>query len=269
MRRYPLLSFFILTFAITWGLAGLFFIIPKQLASVFGPVSSKNPVFILAVWAPTISGFVLAAVTAGKAGVIDLLRRLLPGRAKIQWYLFVLLAVPAAGLAISLVTNAPIPIGTTSLPALLSFLFINLITGPLGEEAGWRGFALPRLLARYRPVVAASILGLIWGLWHLPAFMIGGTPQSNLELPFYMLTALSSSIIITWVFGHVNQSVFFSIVFHYVSNFTVNMIATALRPFSIVLTALAILIVAISGWDLGVPTVRNHLSAVKREKSDR
>jgi membrane protease YdiL (CAAX protease family) len=85
----------------------------------------------------------------------------------IRWYLIVLLAIPAAGLAVSLVTNAPIPIGTTSITSLLSFLLINLITGPLEEEAGWRGFALPWLLARYGPVVAASILELIWGLGHL------------------------------------------------------------------------------------------------------
>ena len=62
----------------------------------------------------------------------------------------------------------------TVLPALA----ITLLIGPLGEEFGWRGVALPLLQRRCTPLWASLILGTIWGAWHLPAFVLGGTPQS-------------------------------------------------------------------------------------------
>ncbi len=240
MKKHPLTSFFLLTFAITWGLAGLYFLIPRRLTDLFGPISPSNPIFILAVWAPTLSGFILSAATGGKAAVAALLKRFLPGRVSVLWYLLVVVVVPAAGILISAVTRAAMPLQSASSFSFLSYLFINLITGPLGEEFGWRGFALPRLLARYKAAVAALILGLVWGLWHLPSFLVSGT----------------------WVFVHVKLSIFFGFLFHYFVNFTLSMISGALLPISLVLTAWAILIVALFGWDLGRPADLGRASSL-------
>jgi membrane protease YdiL (CAAX protease family) len=255
MRKHPLVYFFLLTFAITWGLAGLYFMLPNLFTSLFGPISAHNPIFILAVWAPTISGFILSAVTTRKSGVVGLLKRFVPARVGIGWYLLVTLVVPAAGILISVITRKVMPLQTMSVTSLLSFLFINLITGPLGEEFGWRGFALPRLLVRHKAVLAGLILGLIWALWHLPSFLISGTPQSNLQLPYFILAALALSVIITWVLIHAKQSIFLSFLFHYMVNFTLSVISGALMQISLVLTAFAIFIVALSGWDLGKPKI--------------
>jgi membrane protease YdiL (CAAX protease family) len=251
VKRCPLLSFFIMTFAITWGLAALYFIFPNFLTSLLGPVSVSNPLFVLAVWAPTISGFILSAVTSGGRGVLALLKRFLPGRASVWWYVVTVLMIPVAGMLIVLAARGSIPLLTAAPATLLSFLFINLITGPLGEEFGWRGFALPRLLERFQPLLAAVILGAIWGAWHLPSFMMAGTPQSGLQLPYFLLSALCLSVIITWVFIHVRQSIFFGFLFHYMINFTLNLTGTSLLQLSLLLTAIAILVVVFFGWDLG------------------
>ena len=251
MKRRPLLSFFIMTFAITWGLAALYFIFPSFFTSLLGPVSVYNPLFVLAVWAPTISGFILTAVTSGGRSVVALLKRFLPGRASVWWYVVTVLLVPVAGTLIVLAVRGPIPLLSATTASLLSFLFINLVTGPLGEEFGWRGFALPRLLERFQPLLAAVILGAIWGAWHLPSFMMAGTPQSGMQLPFFLLSALCLSVIITWVFIHVRQSIFFGFLFHYMVNFTLNLTGTSLAQLSLLVTANTVIVVIFSGWDLG------------------
>ena len=146
-----------------------------------------HPLFYLAVYAPTTASLVLTALFGGTAGLRKLLGRLLPWRAGVQWYLVVLLGYPLVGLlagrAAGLfgVAQGQIPDWGHFLWALMQALVVD--PGPLGEELGWRGFALPRMLARWRPLKASLILGLIWGIWHLPAFLIVGLPQNRLALP--------------------------------------------------------------------------------------
>jgi hypothetical protein len=249
--RRPLVLFFILAFAITWGLAALYFLIPTQLTKIFGPISGSNPIFVLAVWAPTISGFIVAARQGGGRGVVGLLARFPPGRASVYWYLLVVLVVPAVSIAINLITGTHIALLAMSSSSIISFLFLNLVTGPLGEEFGWRGVALPRLLEKFPPLPAALILGFVWGLWHVPSFMISGTPQSGIQLPFFFLGAIAMSIIITWVFIHVNGRIFFSFLFHYVVNFTLSVLSIPFWQMAVLLTAFVVIIVGASGWDLG------------------
>ncbi|MCB0099614.1 MAG: CPBP family intramembrane metalloprotease [Caldilineaceae bacterium] len=91
----------------------------------------------------------------------------------------------------------------------------------LGEEYGWRGYALPRLQQRYNALVASLILGLIWGVWHFPGYLIGvGVP---LEMPLYlfMLWVLAATILITWVYNN-TRSVVAAILMHVAANVTFN-----------------------------------------------
>jgi len=67
---------------------------------------------------------------------------------------------------------------TSNLTQFLRLLFYLLITGPLCEELGWRGFVLPRLPKRFNPFTASLILGVIWGVWHLPSFFLSGMVQA-------------------------------------------------------------------------------------------
>ena len=112
------------------------------------------------------------------------------------WWLVLLLGIPAvkyAGAAIN-GTWADFPFNpwTGVLPALAAALLI----GPV-EEVGWRGLALPLLQRRYAPLWAGLILGAFWGLWHLPAFLLSGTPQSAWSFGPYVIGVLALSVLIT------------------------------------------------------------------------
>jgi membrane protease YdiL (CAAX protease family) len=263
MRKRPLGAFFVLTFAITWGLGALLFAFPDALTRIFGPMSTQNPVFILAVWAPTLSAFIVTGISEGKAGVLRLLRRFLPGSAGLSWHLLPILAVPACGILINLVTGSETGLFTVSSNALLTFLFINLITGPLGEEFGWRGFALPRLLRTHSPLVASLVLGIIWAFWHLPSFFVSGLPQGGVQLPLFFLGALALSIIMTWLYLRADGSIFFGFLLHYSVNFTLSMITTPFLYLTLLQSAVALLLCVVYGSDLRGPNLPREKASVR------
>src|SRR5262245_49328835 len=192
MRKRPLLSFFVLTFAITWGLGACFALFPDRLVALFGPISNTNPLFYVAVYAPSLSALIVTAYADGIGGLRQLLSRLLRWRVSILWYFIVLLGMPALMVGSAVLTawfsgeHFDFTKGHKELA--LYFVLLSLVRdpGPLGEELGWRGFALPRLLQRHSALTASLILGLIWGIWHLPAFFLSGLPQNQLSLPAFL-----------------------------------------------------------------------------------
>ena len=84
---------------------------------------------------------------------------------------------------------------------MLLLILVTLVTdpGPVGEELGWRGFALPRILRIRSPLGAAVVLGLIWGLWHGPTFFISSLTQSQLSIPLFFANVVALSIVMTWL----------------------------------------------------------------------
>jgi membrane protease YdiL (CAAX protease family) len=172
MRQHPLLFYFVIAFGLTWAYELLVFgvlHIPFS-SSVLWPL-------LLTLIGPTLAAFLMTAVTQGRAGILQLLRRYVRWRVGIAWYLVVLLGVPALLLLPALVQ--PGALSAFRLPALSflpTYLFAYLLNlvfgGPLGEEPGWRGFALPRLEQRCGPLVGTLLLGVLWGLWHLPVFLL-------------------------------------------------------------------------------------------------
>jgi membrane protease YdiL (CAAX protease family) len=262
MKKHPLLSFFLLSFAITWGLGGFYLLLPRRLAEIFGPMSTSNPLFIIAVWAPSISGFIVTAVTEGKQGAAGLLKRFLPGRASFFWYMAAVFAVPVCSILINLVSGSNIELFSIRFFPLLTFLFINLVTGPLGEEFGWRGFALPKLLRRYSPLVASLVLGTVWGLWHLPSSFISELPQGGIQFPLFFLGALVLSVVVTWIFIHTDGSIFFSFLLHYTVNFSLTIIAVPFLYLTLLNAGFALAIILFSGWDLGKSRMGDNTTGV-------
>jgi membrane protease YdiL (CAAX protease family) len=137
------------------------------------------------------------------------------------------LSLPAIALALSLlaprlgawpVTPQDVFIATP----LLLFTTAQLVTnsGPLGEELGWRGYALPRLLDRWPPMTAGVVLGAVWTLWHVPAFLFSGIVNSSLSnLGWYALGTVGLSLLMTWLFVRSRGSVLIAaIVPHFVIN---------------------------------------------------
>ena len=173
-----LVVFFALAFGLTWGIAALLMLFPDQMEAMFGELSMSSPLFIIAVYSPGIAGTLLVWLTYGLKGLGSFFRRLTLWRASWWGWLFIILGVPAimvVGAALGGKAGQPFPFSpwTKVFPALALALFL----GPI-EESGWRGFALPLLQRRFSPFWAGLILGIIWMVWHIPAFLIGGTPQS-------------------------------------------------------------------------------------------
>src|SRR5229473_5069994 len=94
MKRHPLLAFFALTFGLTWGLGACFAMFPAQLTAVFGKLSVTNPLFILAVYAPSISSIIVSGLIDGPAGVRRLLGGFLRWQIGVQWYLAIFVGIP-------------------------------------------------------------------------------------------------------------------------------------------------------------------------------
>ncbi len=252
-----LTPFFLLTFGITWGIAAFLFIFPATFKMLFGDISISNPMFVVAVAAPTLSAVIVVLAGSGWAGLKGLLARLVPVQVGLVWYVLSLFAFPAVALCAALVFGFREQVIGMNLTAVL-FLMLNLLyTGPLGEELGWRGFALPRLLDRFSPFTASLLLGAVWGTWHLPSFFAAGLPQSVSTLPSFLAAALLLSIVATWLFIRSGGSVLISILLHYSVNFSLELLGLPIPAMTLVLVVFAVLVVAL---DRGVAWFRPQTS---------
>lgn len=86
------------------------------------------------------------------------------------------------------------------------------------EEFGWRGLALPLLQQKFAPIWAGLILGVIWGFWHLPAFLLSGTPQSTWSFTPFFAGSVAVSVIVTTLFNKSHGSILLPIIFHFQLN---------------------------------------------------
>jgi membrane protease YdiL (CAAX protease family) len=172
---------------------------------------------------PTLSAFVMTGVTEGREGVRRLVRRIVLWRVGFQWYLVVLLGVPAIVLLSTVVV--PGALASFQASAVPSTLFLYVVAGPIFlfaggpvfEEIGWRGFALPRLQRLHGPLIGSLILGTLWALWHLPLFLIPSwdTPHHNpLDVALFVIWAVSITIFFTCVFNNTRGSVLMVILAH-------------------------------------------------------
>src|SRR4051794_8065552 len=199
IARHPLVTFFALCFALTWGLGLVIIAGERGLLPFTVPFV---PLFYLGVYAPTIAALIVGGVTGGPAGLRAVLAGWTRWRACPVWYLLALALFPLLGL-VAVALHAARG-GTLAMhlpaPAALAALFILGATfGPIGEQAGWRGFALPRLQARYGPVRASLLLGAIWGVWHGILWLIPGTGQSVYPFLVFVLATIAQQVIFTWL----------------------------------------------------------------------
>ena len=215
-RRGDVALFYAGAFGVTWGVAALLILARPQVEASTGAFGTHHPLYFLAVYAPTLTAVVLTAVRERRAGLRRLAARVFRWRVPARYYALVLLGWPALdylarvltwavdGQPISLVPVATMPaldgLPWVLAPALLVTTLL-LDAGPLGEEVGQRGYVLPRLLAVRSPLVASLEIGVLWGVWHLPAFVIAGTAQHDLAMGagWLVLGTVVSSVLMTWI----------------------------------------------------------------------
>jgi CAAX protease family protein len=231
IARHPLVFFFTLSCLLTWGWDMLSWALALQLPGVLKYVSAS---------APTVVAFVILAITSGKPGVLRLLRRYVRWRVGVQWYLVAIIGIALLiFLAFAVVPGALahfVAPGWSLVPSWVSAFVVVLLlppTGPLLEEGGWRGFALPRLQRLQGPLVGTLILGALWGLWHLPLFF-GPIASSNPNASFvsvcmafglFIIGQIGLSIIITWILNNCRGSVLMAILAHASQNTAIPFLA--------------------------------------------
>jgi len=214
-----LFAFVGLTFGIAWGVMGFALAFQDAVEAVLGPMGASHPLFILAVWAPAISAIVLVLWYGGLPGLRRYLSRLLLWRAPAGWYLLLLVGLPAVYYLAALIggTLTREALVQPPLSQLLPLVGFMLILGPM-EELGWRGYATPLLQRVMAPVWAGLAIGLVWALWHVPAFFLSGTPQSGWDVMPFLMGATAASVILTGFFNAARGSILVAILFHWQLN---------------------------------------------------
>ena len=218
--------FYVLVFAWAWGIGLLFAVASAPMVRVFGPVSLGNPLVFLTVWSPTLLAFLVTAAKGGRIGLRELLGRIFSWRFPLRWYLAATVGIAGVALSArflqSLLSHTPPPpvFEFARWPefAGAGLALLVLDPGPIGEDPGWRGFALPRMLDRFNPTTAALLLGVIWTVWHLPAFLFSGMPQSSLPLGWFCLSMVSVTVLMSWVTINTRGAVIPAILMHWSFN---------------------------------------------------
>jgi len=206
------------SYFVFWGPLALFKIPTISFVSnIKGPAWAIT-LFIIGGFVPSLLAIFLTWKKEGITGLRLLDRSILQFKLGWRWYAFTFLMV-ITGTAGQLTINKLL--GNTFNGYLFlaqsgSFLPL-LILGPLSEETGWRGYALERLQTRWNALTSSLIVGLVWALWHLPLFMMVGTPQHELGLPFigFLITLVTSSILYTWLYNNTKQSLWSAILLHW------------------------------------------------------
>jgi len=219
IKRYPFVSFVVLTYAISWTLWTPL-VISSQDSRMF---------LLLGTFGPTLSALLLTLINNGRADLRALLRRLFIWRVSIFWYLIsfllpAIIVLLAIGLHILLGGAVPEFRDPAQwylvFPVFLYVLFFSV----LGEEIGWRGYALPELQANHSALTASLIIGVIWGLWHVPLWWIKGNLHQDIPLTLFMLQIIAFSIIYTWMYNNTRGSLLIVHLFHTTSNITLGML---------------------------------------------
>ena len=241
MTNRTLIWFLAITFGLTWGLALVFLFFTDAITTIFGPLSMTNPLFLLAVYSPGIAAFALVIRDSGLAGLGRFVGRVLIWKCHIGWYVFIFLGIPLLMVMAAILQGSldsyVFPFSSSN--QLLSALGIALIVGPM-EEFGWRGLMLPLLQRRFAPLQAGLILGAVWGVWHIPAFLLSGTPQSGWSFLPYFLALLSVAVIMTALFNASRGSLLLAILIHFQLN---NPVWPDGQPFDAITFTLAALVV--------------------------
>lgn len=213
---FSLLPFLLITFGLTWGIVALFVLLPDQMTSLVGELTGQHPLFFLAVYAPAIAAFIVVLYYGGTRGFRRYLTRLFLWRCSPVWYVFLIVGIPLLFFGGSAwkgnLFTEPFPFA--SFQTLVLAMLLMAIKGPI-EEFGWRGLALPLLQRKFAPLWAGLILGVIWGVWHLPAFLLSGTPQSAWAFTPFFVGSVAVSVIVTQLFNASRGSILLPALLHF------------------------------------------------------
>jgi uncharacterized protein len=259
IKKHPFFVYTLLAFSISW--AGWLVLILTNTAPGF-----FNPWKLLAAFGPSLAGLLVIGIKSGKAGLLEIWEQLTRIKVNWVWYLISLVLPPALMLT-SL--GIHILLGGTGLafndlaeiyrviPVFVLVFFFSV----LGEEIGWRGYALPWLQERFNALESSLILGLIWALWHLPLFWLPGDFHEQLPLIWFLLQTVAITVLYTWIYNATNNSLFMILLLHTASNTAFGVLpmlpeaaSGSLRP-AWILNVLLVLVAGFVVWRNGPKTL--------------
>lgn len=275
IKRYPVLTYFVLTFVLSWG--GLLiavgpgaFLGATDPAAVLAPFMYLAMLVVLTLAGPSLVGILLTGLVHGKAGLRDYPARLLRRRVGVRWYAVALLTAPLSMMAVLLALSFTSPVflpgivtAENKATLLVTGLIAGLLIGSL-EELGWTGFAIPELRRRYGFLTTGLIVGILWGAWHFPLFSSSGSSLGALAHTLTVFVLLFSflppyRVLMVWVYDR-TQSLLVAMLMH------ASLIAGTLilQPQAVGATAVTSDLVLAAVWWLAVAAValvnRGHSS---------
>ena len=241
IKRHSALTYFALTLAISTG--GILIAVGREGM----PIDRYSIIPILSLFAgPSASGLLLTGIFDGKKGLRDFGSRLFRWRVDARWYAVAILITPLVVtpilLALSLFSPDFLPaIITTDDKAAL--LLLGIVAGLIGgflEELGWTGFAVPRLRLRYNILTTGLVVGLLWGVWHIPITFAASVSPSGAVSPalflpplfFYLAVLPVFRVLMVWVYDR-TESLLVAILMHWslaASTFTILLPPAIGRP---------------------------------------
>ena len=198
VKRSPVITFFILAFLFTWSLL---------------PLSYSSILFSLAALCGPAVAAIVVSLICGKQKWEKFRQRLTDWKISPVWYGLALLlpiVVSALRSGIEYLAGAHGAIELQPINTLSIVVFILVI----GEEAGWRGFALPELMPRSGKFRSSLIIGILWAFWHLPLFFMPNMPQFGSPFPAFIFYTIALSVILTFLAVRTRYSVIIATVFH-------------------------------------------------------
>jgi membrane protease YdiL (CAAX protease family) len=248
-----LIAFLLIAFGYTW--------IFQILLTYLTPERASEPAFYIpSIYGPTLSALIICLILGGGHKLLDFLKRSLNYKVNIIWYLvaifgigfLILLLRGIHSLIFPSITLDPMQI-SNPVPTILIGFVMMLPYGPLAEELGWRGFALPLLQKQMNAISASLVLGVIWWAWHLPQLLIPELQWAVGSMPpwLYLLMMVPGAILSTWIYNNTEGSVLLTILFHCSLNFSVGLLgfnSPYFLPMMLVgLWAVAILVTLVFG----------------------
>lgn len=216
LKRHSLIIGILLMFLLTWPIdlsnAGL---LPFQIPFI---------IYIFLGWGFIFASLIMTWLTLGWSEVVKLLKRYLIWRVGWKWYLVAFLLIPLISLVgvylSAALTQTPVDFSTvlayqifgrsTNLALLiLPFFLFDAIAN--GEEMGWRGYVLPRLQVKYSALTSSLILGVIWGIWHIPKFL---THWDTASFLWFMVDTMAKAVLLTWMYNNTKGSLLLVTLFH-------------------------------------------------------
>jgi membrane protease YdiL (CAAX protease family) len=183
---------------------------------------------LFGLFAPALVAVWLTARASGTTGLQALLARIFEWRVGVQWYVFAvsyILAIRLAAAVVQRIATGTWPqFGHESMYVVAASIIISM---PIqaGEEIGWRGYALPRLGARFGYGTGSVILGALWALWHFPLFFIlPGTGNYGQSFPLFLVGTIAISVAMAWLYLHSKGSVLLAMLMHSAINQTHNIV---------------------------------------------